>query len=51
MYEPVVLVVDGEIRETSRAAEPTVASEPGERYHRACYSERFGQAGSESLRN
>lgn len=41
MYEPAIVVSDGAPRETSRAAEPTVASEPGERYHRACYFGRF----------
>jgi len=37
IYEPTV-VVDGEPRETSRAAEPDLAERPGERYHRACYA-------------
>ena len=39
VYEPVVVVTESEARETSRAAEPTVASKRGERYHRACYRE------------
>ena len=38
IYEPTV-VVDGEPRETSRAAEPDLAERPGERYHRACYAQ------------
>lgn len=42
VYEPMVVVAGGEARETSRAAEPTVGSEPGKRYHHACYIERFG---------
>lgn len=42
VYEPVVLVIDGAARETSRAAEPTIGSEPRECYHQACYLERFG---------
>lgn len=44
VYEPVVVVVGEEARVTSRAAEPMVGSQPGERYHRACYIERFGPA-------
>lgn len=40
VYEPVVVVIDGEVRETSRAAEPTIGTEAAERYHRACYLER-----------
>jgi len=39
IYEPTV-VVDGEPRETSRAAEPDLAARPGERYHRACFAAR-----------
>jgi hypothetical protein len=42
VYEPVVVVTDGEVHETSRAAEPTIGSEQGARYHRTCYVERFG---------
>jgi hypothetical protein len=42
VYEPVVLVIDGKARVTSQAAEPTISSVPGERYHHACYVERFG---------
>ncbi|MBV9197559.1 MAG: hypothetical protein JO168_25785 [Solirubrobacterales bacterium] len=41
VYEPLVVVVGGEPRETSRAAEPAVRFEPGEHYHRECYLERF----------
>lgn len=44
VYEPIVVVIEGEARETSRAAEPTLCSEHGERYHRACFLERFGDA-------
>ncbi len=44
VYEPAVVVTDGEPRETSRAAEPTIGSVPGERYHQACYVERLGTA-------
>lgn len=42
VYEPVVVVIEEKARETSRAAEPMIAAQPGERYHRACYLERFG---------
>jgi hypothetical protein len=46
VYEPVVVVIDGQARETSLAAEPAVSSEPAERYHRSCYFERFGRKGA-----
>jgi hypothetical protein len=42
VYEPLVVVIGGEVRETSRAAEPTVGSEAAERYHLACYLVRSG---------
>lgn len=42
VYEPVVVVIGGEVRETSRAAEPMIGAESTEHYHRACYLERFG---------
>jgi hypothetical protein len=47
VYEPLVIVVRGEARETSRAAEPTIGLAPGERYHRECYVERFRARPSE----
>jgi hypothetical protein len=50
VYEPVVVVTDDEIRETSRAAEPTIGSWPGARYHRGCYLERFGMPAAYSRR-
>jgi hypothetical protein len=38
VYEPMVVVVDGEVRETSEAAGQTAAEvEDAIRYHRACY--------------
>jgi hypothetical protein len=43
-YEPMVLVTDGCPRTTSVAAEPHISSEPGERFHRACYSEQACEA-------
>jgi hypothetical protein len=45
VYDPLVAVIDSEGRESSRAAEPTLGSQSGERYHRACYLERFGPEG------
>lgn len=39
VYEPLVVVRDGETRSTSAAAEPHIGEEPGERFHRACHSE------------
>jgi len=37
VYEPVVCVLEGAVRHTSRAAEPLLAH-PSERcYHRGCY--------------
>jgi hypothetical protein len=46
VYEPVVVVSDCEVRNTSRAAEPALGLEHGELYHRACYLERFGSVAS-----
>jgi hypothetical protein len=40
VYERMIVVVGGEARETSRAAEPLLVTEPAERYHRACYLDR-----------
>jgi hypothetical protein len=42
VYEPMVVVRNGEVRETSRAAEPAIDAGTGERYHRACYLGRVG---------
>ena len=44
VYEPLIVVVAGEARETSRAAEPDLLLESAEHYHRACYLERIGTA-------
>jgi hypothetical protein len=46
VYEPVVVVTDGEVRETSRAAEPSLGCQPAKRYHRSCYLERIGPTSS-----
>jgi hypothetical protein len=43
-YEPMVFVIDGHARPTSKAAEPAVGSEPGDRYHESCYLQRFDAA-------
>lgn len=43
VYEPIVAVLDGQARETSRAMEPAIGSGDGELYHRACYHERVGK--------
>jgi hypothetical protein len=37
VYEPLLVLVDGRIRETSRALEPDAAGRVGDCYHRACY--------------
>ena len=42
VYEPLILVCGDEVRETSRAADPKLHAQPGERYHRTCYLERAG---------
>jgi hypothetical protein len=38
VYEPLVACVGDEARETSRAAEPDVALQGVEVYHRACFA-------------
>ena len=38
-YEPVIVVNNGGARRTSLAAEPGLASRPGEHYHRPCYED------------
>jgi hypothetical protein len=43
VYESIVVMCGGQPRETSRAMEPTVGSDPGELYHQACYQERVGK--------
>lgn len=40
VYEPIVVIVDGEAYETSRAAGEATVARPGLRYHRDCYVER-----------
>lgn len=41
VYEPLVRVSGGHVRESSRALEPGASARDGERYHSACY-ERLG---------
>jgi hypothetical protein len=40
VYEPLVLVMGGHARTTSRAAEPKLQSSFGTYYHRDCYINR-----------
>ncbi len=40
VYEPLILTGDGEIRETSVAAEGDVLLARGAHYHRGCYAAR-----------
>lgn len=42
VYEAVVVIVDGQTRVSSRAADPGLAFLEGRRYHRACYLKRGG---------
>lgn len=44
VYEPMIVVLGGLPRETSRAAEPEIGLPRGERYHRACYLESLWDA-------
>jgi hypothetical protein len=41
-YEPLVVMAEGEARETSRAAEPCVGGSAGELFHAACFREVRG---------
>jgi len=44
-YEPLIVLLDDEVRETSRAAEPELALDTGaERFHVACFSTSSGGA-------
>jgi hypothetical protein len=38
-YEPLVLLLQGQARTTSVAAEPQVRDSSGEHFHRGCYAE------------
>jgi hypothetical protein len=37
VYEPLVAIVDGEVRETSRLRSPELAAGAGEYFHAGCY--------------
>jgi hypothetical protein len=39
VYEPMVVIVDGQRRDTSRAADQLVSAVSGPRFHRDCYAE------------
>ena len=41
VYEPMVVLVNGELHETSRAAGAVTGLQVAERYHRACHAERL----------
>ena len=43
VYEPMIVLADGQARNTSRAAEKDTASPVGECYHHACYTHVCGQ--------
>jgi hypothetical protein len=43
VYEPMIVLCDGQVRGTSRAAEPNVGSDASECYHRACYVQAHGE--------
>ncbi len=43
VYEPLVLVADGEVRESSAAAESGIASREGQRFHSDCWRQTCGR--------
>jgi hypothetical protein len=43
VYEPMIVVIEGQTRETSRAAEPGTGDLLGDCYHGACYLEAHGE--------
>jgi hypothetical protein len=43
VYEPMTVLVRGEARRTSRAAERHTGTLDGECYHSACYAEAYGE--------
>jgi hypothetical protein len=42
-YEPMIVLSDGAMHETSRAASPKLAGEGAEHYHRACFAQLHGE--------
>jgi hypothetical protein len=49
VYEPAMILVEGIARQTSLAAEPSLASHPGRHYHRSCFA-AAGEAGDDFLK-
>lgn len=45
VYEPMVVLADGQTRNTSRAAEQDTGRPVGECYHHACYTLAYGKDG------
>ena len=45
-YEPMVVIVEGKPRTTSRGGEPDPVALGGECYHEACYGQSRGEAHS-----
>jgi len=43
VYEPMTVLCDGQVRDTSRAAEPNVVDDASECYHRSCYVPAHGE--------
>ncbi|HYM54098.1 MAG TPA: hypothetical protein VES97_01945 [Solirubrobacteraceae bacterium] len=43
MYEPTIMLADGQARKTSRAAERHIGGIVGECYHHACYMQAYSQ--------
>jgi hypothetical protein len=43
VYEPMIVLADGQARNTSRAAEPDDREPVGECYHRACFTQVHGE--------
>lgn len=48
VYEPMIVVVNGEVSESSRALDPSLIDASAERYHRYCYPGRGGPASDSS---
>jgi hypothetical protein len=42
-YEPMIVLTDGQARDTSRAAEQDAGGAVGECYHHACYRQAYGE--------
>jgi hypothetical protein len=44
VYEPMIVVVDGQPRETSRAADGAAGAPTGACYHRSCFAQAQDEA-------